>query len=91
MCYVCDNKNEYPQHDSRKRSFLKLAIAFALGLAISGAGIILQCGRNSFGRIAFTPNGGTQFMEVKQKNYLIASAILRWESAKFIFSIVACS
>ncbi|PXW84969.1 hypothetical protein C8R34_1223 [Nitrosomonas sp. Nm84] len=42
MCYVCDNKNEYPQHDSRKRSFLKLTIAFALGLAISGAGIIFS-------------------------------------------------
>lgn len=39
MCYVCDNKNEYPQHASRKRSFLKLTTASALGLAISGAGI----------------------------------------------------
>lgn len=40
MCYICDKKNEYPQHDSRKRSFLKLTAASALGLAISGAGII---------------------------------------------------
>ena len=39
MCHVCDKKNEYLQHDSRKRSFLKLAAASALGLGISGAGI----------------------------------------------------
>lgn len=40
MCQICDKKNEYLQHDSRKRSFLKLAAASALGLGIiSSAGI----------------------------------------------------
>ncbi len=40
MCHICDKKNEYLQHDSRKRSFLKLAAASALGLGIiSSAGI----------------------------------------------------
>ena len=39
MCHVCDKKNEYLQHDLRKRSFLKLAAASTLGLGISGAGI----------------------------------------------------
>lgn len=39
MCQVCDKKNEYLQHDLRKRSFLKLAAASTLGLGISGAGI----------------------------------------------------
>lgn len=39
MCHVCDKKNEDLQHDSRKRSFLKLATASALGLGMNSAGI----------------------------------------------------
>ncbi|KIO48675.1 carbonic anhydrase [Nitrosospira sp. NpAV] len=39
MCHVCDKKNEHLQHDSRKRSFMKLVAASALGLGISGAGV----------------------------------------------------
>jgi carbonic anhydrase len=40
MCYVCDQKNETLQHDLRRRSFLKLTAASALGLGIAGAGIV---------------------------------------------------
>lgn len=40
MCHICEKKNEYLQHDSRKRSFLKLAAASTLGLGISSTGII---------------------------------------------------
>lgn len=39
MCNVGEKKKEHLQHDSRKRSFLKLAVSSALGLGISGAGI----------------------------------------------------
>lgn len=37
MCYVCEQKNGNPRHDLRRRSFLKLAAASALGLGITGA------------------------------------------------------
>lgn len=39
MSYICKKKNPYFQLDSRKRLFLKLAAASALGLSISNVSI----------------------------------------------------
>ncbi|PSJ15953.1 carbonic anhydrase [Nitrosomonas supralitoralis] len=41
MCYIFNQKDENLQHDLRKRSFLKIALAGTLGLGMFGGGIVM--------------------------------------------------